>query len=234
MRFSFYRLRTASHTPLFFLYPQQRVDLRRYSGAPLEARLTADGQAGHCRRPAAETPVPTGRSKRGQGHRMVPLPPLDSPKPSFEPLSEAFAAKRGLRGLGSVRRADFGKPYCPEFSLRQPPRITVRGQTVQGVGLALRKALLQSRMIPWSTRRPCGPLVFRRATGGSRVQRKGWGVKRGRETLVSLPLLSLPGDPGIPCRRRRPMTTPSEGVKSPPAARRCIGGKAHPLLRDIK
>ena len=47
---------------------------------------------------------------------MVPFPPLDSPKPSFEPLSEAFAAKRGLRGLGSVRRAGFGTLVRPEFT----------------------------------------------------------------------------------------------------------------------
>ena len=39
-----------------------------------------------------------GGGKRGKGHRMVPFPPLDSPKPSFEPLSEAFAAKRGDGG----------------------------------------------------------------------------------------------------------------------------------------
>ena len=127
---------------------------------------------------------------------MVPFPPLDSPKPSFEPLSKAFAAKRGRRGLGSVRRAGFGTLLCPEVTLRKPPRITVRGQTVQGAGLALRKAPLRSRMNPWSTERPCGPLAFRRATGGSRVLRKGWGVKRGRETLVSLPLLSPPPDGG--------------------------------------
>ena len=43
------------------------------------------------------------------------------------------AAKRGMRGLGSVRRADFEMLLCPEFSLRETPRITVRGQTVQGV-----------------------------------------------------------------------------------------------------
>ena len=97
-----------------------------------------------------------------------------------------------------MRRADFGMLYCPEFTLCYPPRITVRGQTVQGVRLVLRKAPLRSRGVPWSTKRPCGPLAFRRATEGSRVRGKGWGVKRGRETLVSLPLLSLPGDPGIP------------------------------------
>ncbi len=77
--------------------------------------------------------VPTARGKRGKGHRMVPFPPLDSPKPSFKPLSGAFAAKRGLRGLGSVRRFAYGKYNCPEVTLRELPRITVRGQTVQGV-----------------------------------------------------------------------------------------------------
>ena len=100
-----------------------------------------------------------------------------------------------------MRRADFGTLSGPEVSLRDLPRITVRGQTVQGVRLLLRKAPLPSRVYPWSTKRPCGPLAFRRATEGSRVLGKGRGVKRGRETLVSLPLLSLPGDPGIPGRR---------------------------------
>ena len=43
-----------------------------------------------------------------------------------------------------------------------------------------------------------------------------------------------PVNTGTPGRRRRPMTTPSEGVKSPPAAHRCIGGKVSPLLRGKK
>ena len=144
-----------------------------------------------------------------------------------------------MRGLGSVRRADFGKPYCPEFSLRKPPRITVRGQTVQSGSVLLRKAPLRSRMCPWSTRRPCGPLVFRRATEGSRVQRKGWGVKRGRETLVSLPLLSPPGDPGNPpaagrrqCHAMSWRTSPCpEGPVSPPPAAPLYRRKACRLLR---
>ena len=97
-----------------------------------------------------------------------------------------------------MRRADFGTLLCPEFTLRSSPRITVRGQTVQGGGGTLRKAPLPSRMCPWSTKRPCGPLAFRRATEGSRVLRKGWGVKRGRETLVSLPLLPPPPGGGNP------------------------------------
>ena len=114
---------------------------------------------------------------------MVPLPPLDSPKPSFALTHRRCAAKRELRRLGSVRRAAYMQPSCPEFTLRSSPRITVRGQTVQGACLALRKASLRSSVYSWSTRRPCGPLAFRRATEGSRVLRKVRGVKRGQETM---------------------------------------------------
>ena len=46
--------------------------------------------------------------------------------------SEMCSETRGYVGLGSVRRADFGTLSCPEFTLRELPRITVRGQTVQG------------------------------------------------------------------------------------------------------
>ena len=89
------------------------------------------------------------------------------------------AAKRGLRGLGSVRRFAFGTLLCPEFPLRDLPRITVRGQTVQGDGVLLRKAPLPSSVLPWSTKRHCGSLAFRRATEGSRVRRRVWGRQEG-------------------------------------------------------
>ena len=90
-----------------------------------------------------------------------------------------------------MRQGAYGTLYCPEFTLRYPPRITVRGQTVQSGSVLLRKAPLRSRMCPWSTRRPCGSLAFRRATGGSRVQRRVWGVKRGKGTIGALsPLVS--------------------------------------------
>ena len=176
----------------------------------LRARRVAACGGRECRCSPARMPPSGGGDKRGQGHHMVPLPPLDSPKPSFEPLSKAFAAKRGRRGLGSVRRAAYGTLVRPEVTLRELPRISVRGQTVQSACFALRKAPLPSSVDPWGTKRPCGPLAFRRATGGSRVLRKGWGVKRGRETLVSLPLLSPPGDPGTPSPPGDP------GTPSPP------------------
>ena len=154
---------------------------------------------------------------------MVPFPPLDSPKPFFEPLSKAFAAKRGKRRLGSVRRFAYGTLLCPEVTLRKPPRITVRGRTVQSACFALRKAPLPSSVDPWSTKRPCGPLAFRRATGGSRVQRRAWGVKRGKGTIGAL-------SPLVSAARRRQChamswrTSPRPGGPvSPPAAHRCIG-----------
>ena len=214
--------------PLFF--PQQRASgsadtaVRRWRRKTpcLRARRVAACGGRECRCSPAGMPPSGGGDKRGQGHRMVPLPPLDSPKPSFALTHRRCAAKRELRGLGSVRRADFGTLSGPEVSLRKPPRITVRGQTVQGGGVPLRKAPLPSSVYSWSTRRPCGPLAFRRATGGSRVLRKMRGSQEGDKKPFGV--LS----PFCPCRWApappRPWDTAS--VAS--------GGKAYPLLRVKK
>ena len=177
---------------------------------------------------------PPAGAKGGKGPIWFPCPLLTPPNPPLRRDALRLRGETGVRGLGSGRRADFGMLLCPEFTLRDLPRITVRSHPVQGDSVPLRKAPLRSRVAPWSTKRICRPLAFRRATEGSRVLRKGRGVKRGRETLVSLPLLSLPGDPGIPGRRRRPLCTLTLSVKSPPAAHRCIGGTAYPLLRVKK
>ena len=173
--------------------------------------------------------APADRGKRGKGHRMVPFPPLDSPKPSFEPLSKAFAAKRGRRGLGSVRRAAYGTLVRPEVTLRELPRISVRGQTVQSACFALRKAPLPSSVDPWSTKRPCGPLAFRRATGGSRVQRRVWGVKRGKGTIGALSPLVSAGR----ARHSSAVDTVHSGRRTA-ATHRLRRQAAHPLLRVKK
>ena len=116
-----------------------------------------------------------------------------------------------------MRRADFGTLLCPEFPLRSSPRITVRGQTVPGVRLVLRKAPLRSSVDPWSTKRHCGPLAFRRATEGSRVLRRVWGSQEGaREPYGALAPF---------CPRRRAAAFPpvntgtsaAEGGQFPPA-----------------
>ncbi len=129
--FTFYRLLTvkryrrsggraaAGDERFFLLYRKQTRNLppiqRRAAGG--EITLEVSVHSGRLRRPG-DAGSPAG-DKRGKGHRMVPFPPLDSPKPSFEPLSKAFAAKRGLRGLGSVRRFAFGTLYRPECTLHR-------------------------------------------------------------------------------------------------------------------
>ena len=170
--------------------------------------------AWHCHRLAAET--------RGDRAPMVPFPLLTPQTLLCAATPFGRAAKWGLRGLGSVRRTGYGMLYCPEFFLRKPPRITVRGQTVQGGSVPLRKALLPSSVDPWSTERPCGLLAFRRATGGSRVQRRVWGDKRGKGTIGALsPLVSagrarhsprhaMANTPG---HRRRPMSALTSSAK---------------------
>ena len=172
---------------------------RRYSGAPLEATLRPRRacalpppggggmpcpRRGDCRCP------PTG-AKGGKGTVWFPCPLLTPPHPPLRRDSLRSRGETGVRWLGSGRLSAYGTLYRPEFTLRKPPRITVRGQTVQGACTPLRKAPLRSRAYPWSTRRPCGPLAFRRATGGSRVPRRVWGVKRGKGTIGALsPLVS--------------------------------------------
>ena len=68
---------------------------------PVEARFTPSEGVGSGRLRRPGVPVFTGENKRGQGHRMVPLPPLDSPKPSFAPRRPSVARRNGGYG-GSV------------------------------------------------------------------------------------------------------------------------------------
>ena len=86
--------------------PQQRVS---GSAVPAACRRRRDwlpmGRPGiaavwrrRCRCSPAGYAVPTARGKRGQGHRMVPLPPLDSPKPSFAPRLPSVARRNGGNG----------------------------------------------------------------------------------------------------------------------------------------
>ena len=51
--------------------------------------LRVSVRSGRLRRPGDA--VPTAGGKRGQGHRMVPFPPLDSLKPSFKPRRPSVA-----------------------------------------------------------------------------------------------------------------------------------------------
>ena len=207
--------------------------LSRGEAVPPFRRLAAAGEIGPTgpgvirHDMAYALPPSGGGDKRGQGHQMVPLPPLDSPKPSFALTHRRCAAKRGKRGLGSVRRFAFGTLSGPEFTLRKPPRITVRGQTVQGANAVAAKGSASIKRVPlehqtslWDPRildaRPKG-VASKGRSGESRGDRK--------PCLVSCPLLpSAVGTASPPPKAA--ILTPSEGVISPPAARHCIGGTA--------
>ena len=159
--------------PSFFTFPLSRG----YAFPPFR-RPAAAGERGPpgtgdvCHDMACALPPPGGGGKREIRHRMVSYPPLNSPSSSLGRDSLRSRVETGEMGLGSGRFSAYMWLNCHEFSLCYPPRITVRGQTVQGVCFLLRKALLRSSGVPWSTKRPCGPLAFRRATEGSRVLRK--------------------------------------------------------------
>ena len=178
-----------------------------------------------CRRTAAGNAGVHRREQKGTGHHMVSCPLLTPLTFLCAATPFGRAAKRGLRGLGSVRRADFGTLSGPEVSLRGLPRITVRGQTVQGDGVLLRKAPLPSSVLPWSTKRHCGPLAFRRATEGSRVQRRVWGRQEGaREPYGALAPFCLRRETPAPPRRRAAALPAAEGGQFPSAV-----GTASPL-----
>ena len=173
--------------------------------------------------------MPTAEGKRGQDTKHGFLSPLDSPD---LPLSRRIEDARlnGVRELGSVRRADFWTLYCPEFPLRKAPRITVRGHSVQNDSVPLRKAPLQSRIVPWSTRRPCGPLAFRRATEGSRAQRRVWGSQEGareplyRRKVCRHPTVKQKGR--LPSGGLIPSCSPHGALRAPPGSLRAAPNAA--------
>ena len=98
--------------------------------------------------------VPTAGAKGDVGHLRFPMSPLDTPLTFRWPLSEAFAAKRGLRGFGSVCRGAYGTLSDPEFTLRKPPRITVRGHLVQGANAVAANRSASIKGVPLEQQTP--------------------------------------------------------------------------------
>ena len=143
-------------------------------------------------------PPPGGGGKRGIRHQMVSYPPLNSPSSSFKPRLPAVARLNARGPQGRLLLQGHTLDGSRAFRSANQAPCTVWPRTVMRGGL--RKVNSGPDSVPKAARRtePSPRPPFRRATEGSRVLRKGWGVKRGRETLVSLPILSLPGDPGIP------------------------------------
>ena len=172
---------------------------------------------------ACELSPPGGGGKRGKTTKvffplLTPQTFLRTRLPAVArlksggPQGRLVLQENALDGSGVFRSAN--QALCTEW-----PRTVMRG--------GLRKENSGHNSLPKPARRtepsPRNPRFAARPKGVA-AQRKGWGVKRGRETLVSLPLLPSAVGTASPGRRRRPLCTLTPSVKSPSAAHRCIGG----------
>ncbi len=122
-----------------------------------------------------------GRGQEGKDNQGF-LSPLDSPNFPLSRSAEHSRLNGGYGGSVPCVGQLLGRITALNLLCVNRSAVSARPDSA-GRSFALRKALLRSRMYPWSTKRICGPLAFRRATEGSRVQRKVRGVKRGQETI---------------------------------------------------
>ena len=70
-----------------------------------------------------------------------------------------MCSETGVTGHDSGRRLAYGWLLCPEFTLREAPRITVRGHSVQGVctvaaksSASIKGVLLEHQTSLWAPR----------------------------------------------------------------------------------
>ena len=68
--------------------------------------------------------------------------------------SEMCSETGGIRGHDSGRLSAYGTLYCPEFTLRKPPRITVRGHPVQGAHPVAAKSSASIKNVPLEHQTP--------------------------------------------------------------------------------
>ena len=165
------------------------------------------------------------RRQEGTGHRWFPSP-LDTPDP---PLRRDSLRSRGeMRGRGVC--CSKGTPLIEaELFAAQSKRPAPSGcallcvadcaRQIQGIEVLHNHPDARKRA-------PVSP-PFRRATAGSRVLRKVWGVKRGKKTLVVFPLLPPPPGGGTPPRHVM-ANTPDPG-RAATRLRRQAAGTAEPF-----
>ena len=184
---------------------------------------------------AAETPCPPAGAK-GDRTPMVSCPLLT-------PLTFLWTRLPAVARLNA--RGPQGRLVLQEYTLDRSgafrsgelplctgwPRTVMRGKP--------RKLTSGPYSVPKSARRtepsPRFPRFAARPKGVA-AQRRVWGSQEGaREPYGALapfcpcrwaPTIPSPWARHPPCRQTAAMRTPSEGVKSPPAAHRCIGGRS--------
>jgi|GEM_PF-2560849 len=176
-------------------------------------------------------PPPGGGGKRGRDTK-VSLPLL-TPRPFLRTRLPSVAR---LKARGPQGRLVLQGPTLDgseAFRSRTLPPCTVWPRTDSATDNAREiQGLTASQNLPDARNRAPVTHVSLHISDVS-AQRKVRGVKRGQETIrCPVPFCPSPWarrfppvNTGAPRRRRRPLSTPSEGVKPPPAAHRCIGGR---------
>ena len=166
-----------------------------------------------------------GGGKRGRDTKvslplLTPQPFLRTRLPSVARLNARGPQMRlVLQGATLDRSGAFRRGTPPPCTVW--PRTVMRGKS--------RKVNSGHNSIPKSARRPEPSPRFSRFAAHLRCvsakEGKGSQEGTGNHTWCPVPFCPPPWARRLR-RRRRPMLTPSEGVKSPPAASRCIGGTA--------
>ena len=178
-------------------------------------------------------PPPGGGGKRGRDTK-VSLPLL-TPRPFLRTRLPSVARLKARGPQGRLVLQGHILDRSGAFRSRTLPLCTVWPRTVMRG--SLRKVNSGHNSIPKSARRtelsPVSPVSPRDQRASRRKGGFGGSQEGAREPYGALAPFCLrrqtaafpPVNTGPPGRRRRPMTTSSEGVKSPSALPRCIGGR---------
>ena len=131
-------------------------------------------------------PVFTGGNKRGQDTKYGFLSPLDSP---YLPLRcDSLRSRSEMRGAHRDVWCSKGTPLMEaELFAAERCRSAPSGRALLCAAVYVREiqGITASQNLPDARNRAPVP-PFRRATEGSRVQRRVWGVKRGKGTIGAL------------------------------------------------
>ena len=196
-----------------FSFPSTEGErFRRYSGAPLEARMAADGQTGHCRRLAAEKCRALPAETRGDRAPMVPFPLLTPQTLLWTRLPPVARLKaRGPQGRLVLQGSTLDGSGA--FRSGTPPPCTVWPRTVMRGGL--RKVNSGQQSVPKPVRRtePSPRLPRLAANASLSGSKEGLGESRGGKGTI--PGALFPFCPSPWARRSPPVNT---GTPPPKAA----------------
>ena len=167
-----------------FSFPSTEGErFRRYSGAPLEARMAADGQTGHCRRLAAET--------RGDRAPMVPFPLL-TPQTLLWTRLPPVARLKARGPQGRLVHQGYTLDRSGAFRSAKQAPCTVWPRTVMRGGL--RKLTSGAESVPKPARRtePSPRLPRLAANALLSGSKEGLGESRGGKGTIRCPFPLLP------------------------------------------